>query len=149
MAPEQAAGKVALIGKQSDVYSLGAVLYELLTGLPPFEGPNPVETLRRVVNDDVPTPTQLNAAVPPDLETIVLKCLEKDPARRYPTAAALAADLEHFSGGKAIAARRDHAATIVSRRRKRQWVPLLALSPPPPLAPPPTLALSLPPPNPH
>jgi len=128
MAPEQAAGKVALIGKQSDVYSLGAVLYELLTGLPPFKGPNPVETLRRVVNDDVPTPSQLNAAVPPDLETIVLKCLEKDPVRRYPTAAALAADLEQFCGGKAIVARRDHAATIVARRVKRQWVPLVAVA---------------------
>jgi len=128
MAPEQAAGKVAQIGKQSDVYSLGAVLYELLTGLPPFKGPNPVETLRRVVNDDVATPSQLNAAVPPDLETIVLKCLEKDPARRYPSAAALAADLDHFCGGKAIAARRDHAATIVARRVKRQWVPLVAVA---------------------
>jgi tetratricopeptide (TPR) repeat protein len=127
MAPEQAAGKVALIGKQSDVYSLGAVLYELLTGLPPFKGPNPVETLRRVVNEDVTPPSKLNAAVPPDMETIVLKCLEKESQRRYPSAAALAADLERYGGGEAIAARRDHAATIVARRVKRQWVPLVAV----------------------
>ncbi|MBV8882158.1 MAG: protein kinase [Planctomycetaceae bacterium] len=128
MAPEQAAGNVSLIGKPSDVYSLGAVLYELLTGLPPFKGPNPVETLRRVVNEDVAPPSRLNAAVPPDLETIVLKCLEKDVARRYPNAAALAEDLEHFRGGKAIVARRDHAAVVVGRRMKRQWVPILAVA---------------------
>ena len=128
MAPEQAAGKVALIGKSSDVYSLGAVLYELLTGLPPFKGPNPVETLSRVVNEDVTPPSKLNAAVPPDLETIVLKCLEKERARRYPSAAALAADLERFSGGEGIAARRDHAAAVVARRVRRQWVPLVAVT---------------------
>jgi tetratricopeptide (TPR) repeat protein/predicted Ser/Thr protein kinase len=126
MAPEQASGKVALIGKQSDVYSLGAVLYELLTGLPPFKGPNPVETLRRVVNDDVVPPSRLNAAVPPDLETIVLRCLDKETSRRYSSAAALAADLERFSAGDAIAARRDHAATVVVRQVKRQWLPILA-----------------------
>ena len=127
MAPEQASGNVASIGKQSDVYSLGAVLYELLTGLPPFKGPNPVETLRRVVNEDVQPPSRLNAAVPPDLETIALKCLEKEPARRYPSAAALASDLERFCAGESIAARRDHAATIVARKVKRQWVPMVAV----------------------
>jgi tetratricopeptide (TPR) repeat protein/predicted Ser/Thr protein kinase len=128
MAPEQASGNVAQIGKPSDVYSLGAVLYELLTGLPPFKGPNPVETLRRVVNEDVQPPSRVNAAVPPDLETIVLKCLDKDPSRRYASAAALAADLERFGGGEAIAARRDHAAAVVARKVRRQWVPLVAVA---------------------
>jgi tetratricopeptide (TPR) repeat protein/predicted Ser/Thr protein kinase len=126
MAPEQASGKVAEVGKQSDVYSLGAVLYEVLTGLPPFKGPNPVETLRMVVNEDVAAPSTLNAAVPADLETILLKCLEKEPARRYASAAALAADLEHFAAGEAIVARRDHAAAVVARKVKRQWIPIAA-----------------------
>ena len=128
MAPEQASGNVALIGKQSDVYSLGAVLYELLTGLPPFKGPNPVETLRRVVNDDVQPPSRLNAAVPPDLETIVLKCLDKVPSRRYASAAALAVDLDRFGSGESIVARRDHAAAVVARKVRRQWVPLVAVA---------------------
>jgi len=126
MAPEQAAGKVALVGKQSDIYSLGAVLYELLTGQPPFKGPNPVETLRMVVHEDVQPPSRVNAAVPPDLETIVLKCLEKDPARRYATATAFALDLERFAGGESIAARREGAASLVARRVRRQWVPIAA-----------------------
>jgi tetratricopeptide (TPR) repeat protein/predicted Ser/Thr protein kinase len=126
MAPEQAAGKIALVGKTSDVYSLGAVLYEILTGLPPFKGPNPVETLRMVVHEEVVPPTRLNPGLPKDLETIVLKCLEKETSRRYPTAAALALDLERFAGGVAIVAKRDHAAAVVARKIKRQWVGLAA-----------------------
>jgi len=125
MAPEQAAGNVALVGKQSDIYSLGAVLYELLTGLPPFKGPNPVETLRMVVNDDVRPLSQLNAAVPKDLETIVLKCLEKEPSRRYAGAGELAQDLERYVAGRDIVARRDHAAVVV-RKVKRQGLALAA-----------------------
>lgn len=126
MAPEQAAGRIAQVGKASDVYSMGAVLYELLTGLPPFRGTNPVETLRMVVNEDVVPPSRLNAAVPKDLETIMLKCLEKEPDRRYPTAEALARDLDRFSEGLEISARRAPAATLVARRIRRQWVPLAA-----------------------
>ena len=126
MAPEQAAGRIALVGKPSDVYSIGAVLYELLTGLPPFKGPNPVETLRMVVNEEVVPPSRLNAAVPKDLETIVLKCLEKEVSRRYATAEAMARDLDRFAGGEEISARRAAAATVVARKIKRQWVPLSA-----------------------
>src|SRR5581483_11117365 len=84
--------------------------------------------LRRVVNEDVVPPSKLNAAVPPDLETIVLRCLDKDTGRRYASASALAQDLERFSGGEAIVARRDHAATVVARHVKRRWVPLVAVS---------------------
>jgi len=126
MAPEQAAGRVSLVGRQSDLYSLGAVLYEMLTGLPPFKGPNPVETLRMVVNDDVRPPSVLNASVPKDMETIVLKCLEKEPSRRYADAGELAQDLERFAGGREIVARRDHAAAVVARKVKRQWLPIAA-----------------------
>jgi tetratricopeptide (TPR) repeat protein/predicted Ser/Thr protein kinase len=126
MAPEQAAGRTALVGKPSDVYSLGAVLYEMLTGLPPFKGPNPVETLRMVVHEEAVPPSRLSAAVPKDLETIILKCLDKDVARRYPTAEALARDLDRFAGGEEISARRAAAATVVARKIKRQWVPLSA-----------------------
>jgi tetratricopeptide (TPR) repeat protein/predicted Ser/Thr protein kinase len=128
MAPEQASGHSALVGKPSDVYSLGAVLYELLTGLPPFKGPNPVETLRMVVNEEIVPPSRLNVAIPKDLETIVLKCLDKDHTLRYPTAEALADDLVHFLGGQAIAARRAPAAAAAVRRLKRNWVPLAAAS---------------------
>jgi tetratricopeptide (TPR) repeat protein/predicted Ser/Thr protein kinase len=126
MAPEQASGKIALVGKVSDVYSIGAVLYEVLTGLPPFKGPNPVETLRMVVDEDVVPPSRLNPAVPKDLETITLKCLEKESERRYGSAEALARDLERFGGGQEIAARRAPAAAVVVRRLRRQWVPIAA-----------------------
>jgi tetratricopeptide (TPR) repeat protein/predicted Ser/Thr protein kinase len=126
MSPEQAEGKVALVGKVSDIYSIGAVLYEVLTGLPPFKGPNPVETLRMVVNEELVPPSRLHAAVPQNLETIVLKCLDKDPARRYPSAEAMAKDLDRYAGGQEIAARRAPAAALVARRIQRQWVPLAA-----------------------
>ncbi len=105
MPPEQAAGKVDEIGPLSDVYALGALLYTLLTGRPPFQSARVVDTLRAVLEQEPVSVRQLVLAVPKDLDTIVLKCLQKLPSKRYASAAAFAGDLKRFLEGQPIEAR--------------------------------------------
>ncbi len=106
MAPEQAEGKTNTIGPACDVYAIGAILYESLTGRPPFRGKSVLETLRQVIADEPVAPRRVRLGIPRDLEAICLKCLEKKPGHRYVSAEALADDLRRFANGEPVVARR-------------------------------------------
>lgn len=124
MAPEQAMGNAERIGPRSDVYAIGATLYCLLTGRPPFQSANPLDTLRQVLESDPVSPRKLNPAVDRDLETICLKCLENRPERRYASAQALSEDLTRYLDQQPILARPVNAAEKGVRWCRRN--PLLA-----------------------
>jgi predicted Ser/Thr protein kinase len=116
MSPEQAAGKVREVGTPADVYALGAVLYDLLTGAPPFRAESVAGTIQLVLTADLVAPRELNPTIPRDLEVICRKCLERDPARRYSTAQALADDLQRYIAGEPIQARPPSVGTAA-----RSW----------------------------
>jgi serine/threonine-protein kinase len=120
MAPEQAAGRSADIGAAADVYALGAILYEALTGEPPFKGQTKIETLRQVREDDPVPPSHRRAGVPAGLEAICLTCLEKTPARRYRSASALAEDLDRWLRGGRSRGLRVRLRRLL-RLARRRW----------------------------
>jgi serine/threonine protein kinase len=115
MAPEQCGEGRPPVGPATDVYGLGGILYHLLTGRPPFTGPTPMAVIRQVVDRPPTPPRQVRPDVPAGIEAVCLTCLEKDPARRYPSAAAVADELNRFLAGEPVRAKPPHT------RRSRRW----------------------------
>jgi eukaryotic-like serine/threonine-protein kinase len=124
MAPEQAVPKSKEVGPATDVYALGAILYEMLTGRPPFRAATALETLQQVLADEPAPPRQLQSKTPRDLETICLKCLEKRPARRYASAADLADDLGRWRRGEPVRAQAPSLGYLLHKQVHRYRAPL-------------------------
>ena len=122
MAPEQANSEIGETGPGADVYALGAILYELLTGRPPFKAETPMDTLRQVLADDPVPLSRFHLKVPPDLNTICMKCLQKEPHKRYRSALALAEDLDRFLHNRPIHARRTSSSERLWRWCRRNPV---------------------------
>jgi WD40 repeat protein len=120
MSPEQAAGRTKDIGPASDIYALGSILYEMLTGRPPFQAETGWDVVMQVVKEEPVAPSRVHGKVPRDLEIICLKCLEKEPRRRYLTADELAEDLRRYRSGEPIRARRVNAAQRALKWAKRR-----------------------------
>ena len=132
MPPEQAVGDVDNIRETSDVYSIGAILYAMLTGRPPFQADNPMDTVMQVVNQDPVSPRKLNPKIPKDLETVCVKCLEKSPDRRFQSAQELSDELGRFLDGRPIQSRQvsylESARRWFVRQRKSVVASLLAVA---------------------
>jgi eukaryotic-like serine/threonine-protein kinase len=128
MAPEQAEGKLKAIGSQTDVYGLGCILYELLTGKAPFRGDGQLDILRQVIADAPIPPRRARKDTPIELEAIVLKCLEKNPARRYPSAREMADDVDRFLAGQPTRARPPGRWEQLAQRTKKHSAALSALA---------------------
>lgn len=125
MAPEQVRG--AGVGPAADIYALGVILYELLTGVTPFHADHPVETLKRVMDEEPQPVSQLRHDVPPDVEAVCLRCLEKDPARRHATAGALADDLRRYLRGEPTRTRPwSRTERMMRWLRARRWIGTMA-----------------------
>jgi serine/threonine protein kinase/DNA-binding SARP family transcriptional activator len=130
MAPEQARGRGKEVGPAADIYALGAILYETLTGRPPFKAATPMETMWQVIHEEPVPPRRFQPSLQADLETICLKCLHKEPAQRYASAAALAHDLKRFLNGEPIDARPSTrwTQTVKWARRKPAAAALVGVS---------------------
>lgn len=128
MSPEQAAGASLALDRRADVYSLGATLYELVAGRPPFVGANAVSILTQVMREEAPAISSIRRGVPRELDTIVMTCLQRDPSRRYESARALGDDLQRFLDGEPIQARRASLAYVLwAKARKHKAVVIVAV----------------------
>jgi len=123
MAPEQVEGRSEDITPRTDVYALGAILYEILTGRPPHVGESAMEIYGKIVGHEAAPPRKLDPRAPPDLETVALKALAKDPARRYPDAGAFAGDLRRFLSGEPVEARPESLTQRLFRRVRKNRLP--------------------------